>query len=214
MPILYHKKVLPDVEIGVWKVKEEENFFLDQLDFSEEELVQLEKIKGRRRVDWLAVRHLLHTMSGREVRGEVIKDEFGKPHLKGTDWHISMSHSHDRAAIVASPRLVGLDIQYFVGRIDRIAWRVLNQPEMDSLKDETKLDHMHVYWGAKEALYKAYGRRELDFCRHIIIKPFPLDWEKGYTTGEVIKDDYHKHFEIHYRRDQEFTLVWAVEVMG
>ncbi|MEZ5057921.1 MAG: 4'-phosphopantetheinyl transferase superfamily protein [Saprospiraceae bacterium] len=211
MPVLYHKKVKSEVELGVWHVVESEDFFLKQLDFTPKEMEQLDLIKGRRRVDWLAVRHLLHTMSGREVRGEVLKDEYGKPYLHNSDWHISMSHSHDRAAIVASPKLVGIDIQYFVARIDRIAWRVLNQPEMDSLEDETKLLHMHVYWGAKEALYKAYGRKALDFGSHILIKPFKLDWEIGKTTGQVIKDDYEKSFEIHYQKDGEFILVWAVE---
>jgi phosphopantetheinyl transferase len=211
MPVLYHKKFNSEVEIGVWHVVEPEEFFLHQLDFTAKEVEQLESIKGRRRIDWLAVRHLLHTMSGREVRGEVLKDEYGKPYLHNSDWHISMSHSHDRAAIVASPKLVGIDIQYFVARIDRIAWRVLNQPEMDSLEDDTKLLHMHVYWGAKEALYKAYGRKALDFGSNILIQPFQLDWEVGKTTGKVIKEDYEKSFEIHYQKDGEFVLVWAVE---
>ena len=65
----------------------------------------------------------------------------------------------------------------------------MRKVESDSLDEGTRLEHLHYYWGAKEALYKCYGRRRLDFKEHILIEPFEYA-ENGKTTGTVIKDDF------------------------
>ncbi len=211
MPIEVHKNIEPAGELGIWKIEEDESFFLQQLHLTVEEQQQLAAIKGRKRIEWLAVRHLLHQMSGREIRGAVLKDEFGKPHLENSDWHISISHSHEMAAAIAAPAPVGVDIQFLVEKIARIAHKFMRPEEMESLEAASALEHLHVYWGAKEALYKAYGRKKLDFKEHIFIRPFSFSLKTGGCTGSVKKGKSQKHFSIFYEKKGDFILVWAVE---
>ncbi len=150
-------------------------------------------------------------MSGRETRGAVIKDQFGKPHLENAQWHISISHSQNKAAVIASPKLVGIDIQNFVPRIDRIAHKFMNQLETAFLSENFYLEQLHIFWSAKEALYKAYGRKELEFKEHIGLAPFKFSDQKGTTTGWVKKGDYHKEFEVHFDKVDSYYLVWVME---
>ncbi len=211
MPVLVHKYLHPAGELGLWEIKEEESWFLSNLDLSEAEKDQLSSIKGHRRVEWLSARMLIHHMSGREKRGYFLKDEFGKPHLFQSDFDISISHSREVSAAIAAPRKVGIDIQQFVPKIDRLIHKFLNPEESSNLDAHSRLWHLHVYWGAKEALYKAYGRRRLNFCRHILIEPFLFKPEGGTFFGKIKKD----HSEHYYRLDYEFignyTLVYAME---
>ncbi len=210
MPLFTHKNISPEGEIGIWQVTESEEYFLDVLDLSPIELIQLRTMKGRRRVEWLASRWLLHQMSGRARRGAILKDENGKPRLVNSKWQISLSHSGDMAAAIASADLVGIDIQQLVAKIERIAHKYMRDVEMDSLKKETKLEHLHVYWGAKESLYKAYGRRELDFKKHILIEPFDFDVSYGQCRGYVVKDDFEEAFDLRYELIEEYVLVYGV----
>ncbi len=212
MPQIRHDQIVPAGELGIWRITEPESWFLDQLLLYPAELRQLGQIKGRRRVEWLAVRQLVHTMSGREKRGAFIKDEFGKPHLHESKWHISISHSHELAAAIASPQLCGIDIQFIVPKITRLAHKFLCPPEAASLSEEHPIDHMHFFWCAKEALFKAYGRKELDFKEHLSVQPFFYDQTSGQTTGMVAKGKEELHFDIHYERSEEgYMLVWVLE---
>ncbi len=210
MPLKLYNKISPEGELGIWNIHENEAFFLSKLNLTKEETDYFQKLKGRRGVEWIAVRYLLHFMSGRKIRGAVLKDEFGKPHLENSNWHISISHTHGRAAVIASPKLVGIDIQKFVSRIDRIAHKFMRPIENECLEESTQLEHLHIFWGAKEALYKAYGRKELEFKGHILVDPFPYS-ENGSTTATIKKGDYEKSFQVHFDKMENFFLVWVME---
>ena len=214
MPQIYHKYLETEGELGLWKIEEDELFFYRQMSLSKVEQKQLEKIKGHRRLEWLASRWLLHKMSGRKFRGACLKDEFGKPYLQNSLFEISISHSRKIAAVIAAPVLVGIDIQKIVGKINSIAHKFMRPEETNSLNDETKLVHLHVYWGAKEALYKAYGRRALDFKQHIHIEPFSFSTKGGQFVGKIIKDEYFASFQLWYELIDDFVLVYAKEDIG
>ena len=118
------------------------------------------------------------------------------------------------AAAIAGPGLVGIDIQHIVSKIERIAHKYMRPEETQSLRPETRLEHLHIYWGAKEALYKAYGRRQLDFKANILVDPFELEFEKGIFYGKVIKDDYQAFFKLHYEMFNNHVLVYGIEKSG
>ena len=168
-------------------------------------------MKGRRRVEWLASRYLLHELSGRSERADCLKDEFGKPYLVGSEYQISLSHSHGLAAVIAAPQAVGIDIQLEVPKIERIAHKYMRPAEMDSLSEERRITHLHLYWGAKEALFKAYGRKEVDFKQHLFNKPFSLVGDSGSFQGQLIKPTIQQSFQLSYRLFDSFVLVWCVE---
>lgn len=211
MPLLSHESITPVGELGIWEITETEDFFIEKLDLLPTEKEYIATLKGHRKLEWLAGRYLLHYMSGRAIRGACVKDEFGKPYLKNSLYQISISHSRELASVIAAPFSIGIDIQKLVGKIERIAHKFMRDNEMESLEERTRLEHLHVYWGAKEALYKAYGRRELDFRKHIHIEPFSYDLENGFCSGQVLKGDFEARYQIWYERRGDFILVWAIE---
>lgn len=208
--LLYHKILANRGEVGIWKIEESEDFFRNRLDLEASEAAQLSKIKGGKRVEWLASRYLLHKMSGRVKRGAFLKDEFGKPHLEDSDFEVSISHSNGMAAVIAAPMSIGVDIQKLVAKIERIAHKYMRDEEMESLKTTTRIEHLHVYWGAKEALYKAYGRKALDFRKHILVEPFDYDLSKGQGRGQVKKGDFQANFNLYYEKIEDYILVYAI----
>ena len=213
MPLYYHKNIESEPgEVGLWQIEEAEVFFLEQLRLSKKEEQYIAEIKGHRRLEWLASRLLLHKMTGRSKRSICIKDEHGKPFLVDSLYDISLSHSREFAAVIAAPKAVGIDIQKIVEKIESIAHKFMREEEMNSLVTETRLDHLHVYWGAKEALYKAYGRRQLDFKKHIFIDPFKYNVTKGQCSGYIKKGEEHMVFQLYYERiEKDFILVYALE---
>ncbi len=212
MALIIHRNIPPEGEIGLWKIEEAEKFFLDNLYLAGSEKAQLRKIKGHRRLEWLASRFLLHHMSGREKRGICMKDDFGKPFMVDSLYDISISHSRELAAVIAAPYSVGIDVQRIVEKIERIAHKYMRDEEMASLQEASRVAHLHVYWGAKECLYKAYGRKQLEFKEHIFIKPFEYDVSNGTFEGYIQKGEEKINFNLHYEIvEEEYVLVYAVE---
>jgi len=211
MPLIYHKNLPKDGELGFWQIEETEAYFLDRLELFPSEIHQLSKIKGRLRLEWLASRWLLHTMSGRTLRGACLKDEFGKPYLTDSDFNISISHSWNIVSIMAAPYTIGVDIQREVGKIARIEKKFIRPVEKESLQENTKIPHLHIYWGAKEALYKAYGRKKLGFVRHIHVDPFEYNLSIGQTTAAIHKENYHAYFDVFYEKVAACYMVYVVE---
>lgn len=213
MPIFFHQHILPEGELGLWDIIEPPSYFLRRLKPQGDELVQLERLNGKsRRLEWMAVRWLLHKMSGRRKRSVCLKDEFGKPHLVDSHYEISFSHSKQLVAVIASPASCGVDIQNITPSVERIAHKFMRESEMNSLKKKTRLEHLHVYWGAKEALYKAYGRKELEFKKHIMIDPFVYNLKKGKCVGYVMKGDFAAKYALHYQKIGNHMLVYCLEI--
>ena len=210
MPLLYHNDLGASGQLGLWEITEKEEDLLPILDLSQQESEQLSQIKGHRRIEWLAVRQLVHTMSGRLKRIHFIKDEYGKPFLQDSDWNISISHSRAFCAAIAGPKPVGIDIQLVVPKIERIAHKFMRPVEMESLQGLTQIPHLHIYWGAKEALYKAYGRRQLDFCQHILIEPFTYHQKGGTMKGKIKKGTLEEEYLITYFEHQNYIVAYAI----
>ncbi|HFC01248.1 MAG TPA: 4'-phosphopantetheinyl transferase superfamily protein [Phaeodactylibacter sp.] len=211
MPILFHQHIAQNGELGLWEITEPPSYFLHRLRPKGEEATQLKQLKGKsRRLEWMAVRWLLHKMSGRRKRSVCLKDEFGKPHLVDSAYEISFSHSKQLVAVVAAPVLCGVDIQNITPSVERIAPKFMRPEEMKSLKSKTKMEHLHVYWGAKEALYKAYGRKELEFKKHILIEPFEYNLKKGTCTGQVTKGDFSSKYSLWYQKVDNHMLVYCL----
>lgn len=210
MPLFTHRLLHPEGEIGLWDIRENEAWFRAKLSLFPEEELRLDQIKGQgRRLEWLAARHLIHTMSGRHDRGALIKDEFGKPHLENSDWQISLSHTHQMAAAIAGPTAVGIDIQVFVPKIDRLAHKYMRPEESATLQSTTLLPHLHVYWCAKETLYKLYSRKLIDFRENLMVEPFTYSEKGGQFKGTVIKDDFQQTFQLFYEVMGNYFLVYG-----
>ncbi len=212
MPIYLHESIPSQGEIGLWDITEEEAFFRNELDLDDDECDEIRDVVEKRRKEWLAGRLLLHRMSGRSKREKPVKDEFGKPHIRQSEFDISLSHSGRFAAVIAAPCVVGIDIQHLVPKLKRIERKFMTDEDLEGLSKDFYLEHLHVYWGAKEALYKAYGKKKLEFREHILIAPFEYDVSFGTCKGYVVKDETRMVFDIHYRLIENYILVYAMQI--
>ncbi len=213
MPLLLHEPLHPPGEWGIWSISEEETALRNSILLFPREIIQLNAIRGEgRRREFLAARLLLHTMSGRGRRSELVKDDDGKPHLIDSPFHVSISHTHGYSAAIAHPRPCGVDIQAIVPRIRRLADRFVSPAEQSTLLPEHDLVQLHLIWSAKEAIYKAYGRRQLDFREHMFVdcSGYPQSVLAGNGTARLAKDDLVIDFALTYRVTREYVLVGVV----
>jgi len=169
MSIIYKKHTVNGDRVAAWKITEPEEFFIDNLQWTNDEKSILDKLRNRRRIEWLSSRYLICQLCNLPDSSYIRKNKFGKPTIKDSNLHISLSHSHDMVAAIVSDKDVGVDIQKYVSKINRIAHKYLNMEELHSIPEKHMIDAFHIIWGAKECLYKAYGRKRISYMDHIRI---------------------------------------------
>lgn len=199
-------------EWGLWHIKESEVELRNSVRLFPQERIALDRIKGEgRRREYLAARALLHYMSGRSERGELFKDDSGKPHLRDSVFHISISHTVNYAAAIAHPTPCGIDVQRIVPRIKQVAPKFVGAEEAGQLLPKHELLQLHLIWSAKEAMYKAFGRRQLDFKEHLFVDFGQFDPAKTNASAFLKRGEVTMLFDLEFRLYEEFVLVGCVE---
>lgn len=211
MPFILKKNRRDLYTLGVWDNLEDPDFFIEKMPLSENEQLVLGEMNHKRKKEWLSSRYLVHELSTRTERAVLQKDEYGKPHIEDTEWHISMSHSDNLTAAIGAIQCCGIDVQKWTKNIARIAHKFITQPELDAFPEAERSEYMHVFWGAKEAMYKAYGKKSLAFKTHIFIDPFEYKAEGFQCTGRVIKEEIEMHFDIYGQQIQDNLLIYVIE---
>ena len=177
---------------------------------SAEEMDFLCTLSPRKQSEWIASRELLYTIAGLPERIQCLYDDFGKPYLKDSDKHISISHSDLWCAAMISDVPCGVDIQVYNDTVRRIASRFLTAEDLSVIERSAHpLATLHVLWGAKECLYKAYGKRKLGFREHIFIHPLDIKTGKGW--GEIVYEGLHLQYEIQFRLLPECAWVYCLQ---
>lgn len=143
---------------------------------------------------------------------ELAYSEEGKPFIKNNDCHISISHSHDKLAILCDNRSsTGVDIELIRDKVVKIKDKFLSAAELQAANDN--IEKLIIYWAAKEALYKLYGLKEVEFAKHLYIHPFALG-ASDIITGEVNLERFQKKFSLHYEKLEDYMLVYILEELG
>ncbi len=189
-----------DAEICIWKIDEGVSDFVAINE-------PYESKNEKRSIQWMSSRMALTEL---DIDPKVVlKDEHGKPHVSDSDQHISISHCKQYAGAIKSQFAVGLDIEEITPRIERIAKRFVNPAEEIIVQQNDRLQALYLLWSAKEALYKLYGKKAVDFKQHMVASPFKIK-TKGKFYMEFLKDKpmlYIMNYEIF----DNHTLVWVVE---
>jgi 4'-phosphopantetheinyl transferase len=144
---------------------------------------------------------LVNEMLGFEKPVQLIKDEFGKPHIQNSSIAISFSHCKKFLAcsIDLDGNSVGIDIEIQRDNIRLLAKKFISEFDNSPLKDDA---HAQLIWGAKEVLYKIYGRKSIDFKR---------DLEINYTDkliGKIKKENELMEYNLDYTIIDCHFLVW------
>jgi phosphopantetheinyl transferase len=120
-----------------------------------------------------------------------------------------MSHAGNQSAVMLSSKYnVGIDLEEMSDKIFAVAPRFLNQNEKNSIQTETARPHLYAYWCMKEALYKLYGKKGLDFSKNIFIHPFVFAMA-GKCQAVIQKAGYEKNFSVSYRSTEKFMLAYV-----
>lgn len=185
-------------EICLWKITEQIADFSVSTD-------DLESDHTTRNKQWMASRAALEALDV-DV-SKLQKDDFGKPYLRGKGKHLSLSHCSKYAAGITGSLPVGIDIEEITPRIERIAKRFVHDKEWEFIKKSKRIETLYILWSAKEALYKLYGKKAVDFKNHMIARPFKTT-KSGWFEMEFLKDT-KAVFTIQYEIYDNHSLVWV-----
>lgn len=202
MPIYQLNNVSETIMVGVWEITETEYELVNHLILLGFDKKSIPQTKNKQRLkQWGATRILLANYFNNTP---INYDDLGKPHLNN-GWHISISHSNEFVAIILNKNeSCGIDIEKITPKIERIKHKFLNDIDIATI---TSLEHLTLYWGAKEALYKLYGRKEVLFIENLFIINFSSD--KNDFTGSIELQNYSKETPMRYEKIKDFMLVYT-----
>ena len=207
MPLYKDTAVCENTRILVWKVTEE----IDELQHNNfvnpSNVVRLAGMKSEmHQRAFLSVRRLLAVAGYSDA--DLFYDENGKPNLNDGK-HISITHSHNFAALIISNKIVGIDLEWAREKILRIANKFA-ATEDHYLKDESienQILKLTVIWGIKESIFKIRNEPGISFKDHISVPNFDLHSNKA--IGILHFGDLNVEFCIEFEIIEDFVLVWA-----
>lgn len=199
---LYRKISAAHFELALWRIEEDISFFESRFHAHPD-------IKNENKcLQWYATRYLVNELLGENV--SMIKDDMGKPSLKNSPYHISLSHTPVFAAVMFSKELpVGVDLEMVNPKVERIAHKFLREDEISSIKTDEKIEKLILYWSAKEALFKLYGNGGVDFTSQLLIEPFELNLKGQLATSIVTKEKQMKDLTMKYEFIEDHVLTYV-----
>ena len=116
-------------------------------------------------------------------------DVYGKPWPVNKPGFISLSHSANWVAFCFHPNQpMGIDVETTRPQLSKVAPRILHQLENSILeKLQNKQRTLQLFWGGKEALYKAYGKKNLEFSSQLVLSG--IEDEYNSFRGEILLPD-------------------------
>ncbi len=211
MPLFHSITLDEDTRLAIWQIAEPQDFFISQLKLNDADYAVIRTITSDARLtEFLASRYCVRLLAGIEEELTLVKDEHGKPSIKGHPLHISISHCAGyAAAMISRNHTVGLDIEPIHTRVMRIINKFLGEKELNYLVPARETDQAVLMWSAKEALYKYYGQKGLSFSRDIMLGPQPVE-EKGMFEAQVTTKDVTINHAVHFERLGGIMLTYVV----
>jgi len=200
MPVILSHNNHHDM-VALWQITKEEFSAREQGN-------SIQNLQNQRQRQKLACLSLANLYTG--GNSNIFYDVHGKPHLANDPRNISFSHSGEYAAMMLSDRHAGIDFEMIRAKVLNITHKFLNENELESLHEIHRVEHAHIYWGAKESLYKVYGKQQLSFRENLLIEPFPYESSKGYFKAAIVTESNRKNFTLYYEQMFGYMLVYVV----
>ena len=165
------------------------------------------KAPEQREKEWYASRLALQVATG--IKNVVIKkDKFGKPQIPDVKGHVSLSHTvRFTAAVFQSDAEVGIDLEHMNSRIERISRRFVHGEEQAWMSTPPTLEELYLVWCTKEAVFKRYGSKAVDFKNDIQVMNTSLSLDQGTFTFDSHKENRIKDSGNYLKFDDHF-MVW------
>ncbi len=222
MALFYQHNINESTKLGIWKIEEPEDFFLQSVP------LKSEITHPHKRLQHLAGRYLLKILFPGFPYQEIVIADTRKPYLPYEQYHFSISHCGSyAAAIVSKNERVGIDIEIPTEKIEKISHKFLNDAErkmipvsglqlivngneIDNYKSPTaehKIQLLTLIWSAKETVFKWWGWGSVDFSDHILLQPFALSYS-GSIGAQFIRGAEIFSLQLHYKIFDDLCLVW------
>lgn len=194
--------------IGVWHIIETIEELEKIIVLNEEDALTYNSFTAvKRKKEWLCVRILLRALTNEDLI--IYYNENRKPLLKNTIFNVSISHSRNYVAVyLDQDKCLGIDIEEPREQILKITSKFLSPTELTYLPKENKISKATILWCIKEAMYKFYSKKLLDFKKELAIEPFDLK-PNGMVWALIIKENYKKLLPINYVCEVSYTLAFV-----
>ena len=204
MPFLKNIIIDNQTKIKIWKVILGE-LSHNELNSDEKKILKLKK-SNLLKEQFLATRKVL---ARENSNYKITYNNNGKPSLN-SKYNISISHSHDIAALVISDNSkIGLDVQLNENKIFNIQHKFLNPSEKLNIGENPSLKILTMIWTSKESIYKAVGLKGISFSDNIKIEKVVEEDKTGigyYSNGsEKVK------FDLKFFYIDEYTICYACQ---
>ena len=202
MPFLKEFIINEKTKIKLWKVMIGE---LNPKKLNNEE-IKLFKLKKSNllKEQFLAIRKILALENSDYI---ITYDLDGKPTLN-SEFKISISHSHEIAALVISNNLkFGMDVQFKESKILNIKNKFLNEFEKLNIVGDPSIDILTMIWTSKESIYKAIGLKGVSFSENIKIDKVKEKDKIG--KGYYINGAEKVKFDLRFFYLDEYILCYA-----
>jgi phosphopantetheinyl transferase len=202
VPIFFQHQINDTTRLGIWKIEETEEFFLNNVP------LQKEVTHPHKKLQHLAGRFLLQFLFP-GFPYELIKiANTRKPYLPDEQYHFSISHCGDyAAAIVSSNERVGIDIEIPTKKVQMIKQKFLTHRELEIFQRTTDdFTLTTLLWSCKESVYKWYGDGSVNFRHHIRLQGM-------HENDETVLCDFAKasrELMIHYKQFDHLILTWII----
>ncbi|MCF6352453.1 MAG: 4'-phosphopantetheinyl transferase superfamily protein, partial [Cyclobacteriaceae bacterium] len=122
---------------------------------------------------------------------------------------ISISHAKPYVAVlVHKSNPCGVDIEEKKEKLIRLAPKFLTQDELDQTNQN--INALALAWGAKEAVYKFYGRKRLIFKENIFLKRLDSIKSEGSISSELKLENDVINITLKYEQFKNHILVYTL----
>ncbi len=209
---LFKKIIDKNFTLAVWNLTEAEDYFSANKAIFSASPEKLDEIKvEQRRKEWLCSRQLGWQIA-REIEGNcdgIWSDEFNKPYIKNSKLQISISHAAPYVAVLISQSSsCGVDVEEKKEKLKRLAPKFLTEAELKQTNEN--LGALAIAWGAKEAIYKLHGRKQLIFKDNIALFNLDKIKAKGQINSQLIVENTTTEIALNYEQFENHILVYTI----
>jgi phosphopantetheinyl transferase len=216
MPVFFQQNIDESTKLAIWKIEEEEAFFLPHVP------LQREITHPHKRLQHLAARYLLKYLFA-DFPVDLIKiADTRKPYLEDEAYHFSISHCGDyAAAIVSKTKRVGVDIEVPTPKVEKIKHKFLHAEELEDINYEVREDSqdnpdpqtsnlkLTLLWSCKEAIFKWWSYGNVDFSEMIRVEAFNVK-HAGLINACFITAEKRYPLTLQYHLFNGLCLAWVV----
>jgi len=207
MPLYKTITVSSSTKVLIWKIEESFEQLMEGTKLTQNSQERVDKMKSDiHKRGYLSIRKLLALEGYTDF--DLIYSEAGKPTLKDGKF-ISITHSFQFTSIIVSTIKVGVDIEKQRQKIHRIAHKFTPIQEYRMFANaDALMRKLTIVWGAKESVYKSFGKTGVSFLKDIYVHQFSL--EDKITKAEVSYKGKSETYSISYLEFEGFTCVYAL----